>query len=39
MVQPWTINDAETMQRMIDLNVNGIITDYPSMLLEMLGRS
>jgi glycerophosphoryl diester phosphodiesterase len=37
-VQPWTINDAETMQRMLDLNVNGIITDYPTLLLELRDR-
>ncbi|MDL1900249.1 glycerophosphodiester phosphodiesterase [Anaerolineae bacterium CFX9] len=37
-VQPWTINDAETMQRMIDIRVDGLITDYPSLLLELLDR-
>lgn len=38
-VQPWTINSEEDMRRMIDLKVNGIITDYPSRLLELLGRA
>lgn len=38
-VQPWTINDAETMQRMISNGVDGMITDYPSQLLELLGRA
>ncbi|GAB4544329.1 MAG: hypothetical protein OHK0023_00950 [Anaerolineae bacterium] len=37
MVQPWTINSEEAMRRMIALNVNGIITDYPARLLELLG--
>jgi glycerophosphoryl diester phosphodiesterase len=37
-VHPWTINDTESMQRMIDAGVNGIITDYPDLLLELLGR-
>lgn len=38
MVQPWTINSAEQMQTMIDADVNGMITDYPSQLLTLLGR-
>lgn len=37
-VHPWTINDVETMQRMIDLGVQGIITDYPAQLMTLLGR-
>ena len=38
-VQTWTINDVETMHRMIDLGVDGIITDEPTLLLDLLGRS
>lgn len=38
MIQPWTINSTEQMQTMIGLGVNGIITDYPSRLIEQLGR-
>jgi glycerophosphoryl diester phosphodiesterase len=37
-VHVWTVNDAEDMQRMIDLGVDGIITDRPDILLELLGR-
>jgi glycerophosphoryl diester phosphodiesterase len=37
-VHAWTINMPDDMQRMIDLGVDGIITDYPSELLRMLGR-
>lgn len=37
-VHPWTLNTREDMQRMIDLGVDGIITDYPDVLLELLGR-
>jgi glycerophosphoryl diester phosphodiesterase len=37
-VHPWTINDPEQIQRMIDLGVNGIITDYPDRVLQLLGR-
>lgn len=27
---PWTVNDAETMQGLKELGVDGIITDYPN---------
>jgi glycerophosphoryl diester phosphodiesterase len=37
-VHAWTINEAEDMQRLIDLGVDGIITDYPDRLLTLLGR-
>ncbi len=39
MVQPWTINNSGQMQTMIDLGVNGIMTDYPSRLLEQMERN
>ena len=38
-VHAWTVNDAEEMGRMRDLAVDGIITDYPSLLLDILGRT
>jgi glycerophosphoryl diester phosphodiesterase len=37
-VHAWTINDEADMRRLIDLGVDGIITDYPDRLLEVLGR-
>jgi glycerophosphoryl diester phosphodiesterase len=37
-VHAWTINEEDDMQRMISLGVDGIITDYPDRLLELLGR-
>lgn len=37
-VHAWTINEADDLQRMIDLGVDGIITDRPDLLLELLGR-
>lgn len=35
-VHPWTINEVEDMQRMIDLGVDGIMTDYPDRLIDLL---
>jgi glycerophosphoryl diester phosphodiesterase len=37
-VEPWTINDAETMQKLITWGVDGIITDRPDIMLKVLGR-
>jgi glycerophosphoryl diester phosphodiesterase len=37
-VHVWTINDPADMQRFIDLGVDGLITDRPDLLLELLGR-
>ena len=36
IVHAWTVNEPEEMARMIELGVDGIITDYPSTLLKML---
>ncbi len=38
VVHAWTINDAEDMRRLLDLGVDGIITDYPDRLMQVLGR-
>ena len=35
-VIPWTVNEPADMQRMIDWGVDGIITDYPDRLLEVV---
>lgn len=35
-VIPWTVNQPEDMQLMIDFGVNGIITDYPDRLVKLL---
>lgn len=32
-VVPWTVNAEEDMQMLIDLGVDGLITDYPKVLL------
>jgi glycerophosphoryl diester phosphodiesterase len=37
-VHAWTINDEAAMRRMLDLGVDGIITDYPDRLIELLKR-
>ena len=38
-IMVWTINDEKTMQELIDLGVDGIITDRPSLLKALLSRS
>ena len=36
IVVPWTINDKETMREQIAAGVDGIITDYPTRLREVM---
>ena len=38
-VHIWTINKEEDMRRFLDLGVDGIMTDRPDLLLDILGRS
>ncbi len=38
-VHVWTINDADEMRRLLEMNVDGIMTDYPDRLLNLLGRA
>jgi glycerophosphoryl diester phosphodiesterase len=37
-VHVWTVNELDEMRQVLDLGVDGIITDYPDRLLELLGR-
>ena len=32
----WTVNDKETMRKLINMNVDGIITDRPDIMRELL---
>jgi glycerophosphoryl diester phosphodiesterase len=34
----WTVNEVNQMKRFVDLGVDGIDTDYPDQLLNVLGR-
>ncbi|MFI7274555.1 glycerophosphodiester phosphodiesterase [Streptomyces sp. NPDC049879] len=36
LVIPWTVDDPATMEKLIDDGVDGIITDYPDRLREVL---
>lgn len=35
-VIPWTVNETDDMRRMLELGVDGIITDYPNRLIDLL---
>tara|TARA_B100000287_G_scaffold368907_1_gene365456 strand:+ start:916 stop:1671 length:756 start_codon:yes stop_codon:yes gene_type:complete len=37
-IHVWTINDADTMETLINMGVDGIITDKPSVLKELLRK-
>ena len=38
-VHVWTINDPADMQLLVELGVDGIMTDYPDQLLNLLSRA
>ena len=37
-IHVWTINTAEEMAELLDLGVDGIITDFPGRLCELIGQ-
>ncbi|MFD1379502.1 glycerophosphodiester phosphodiesterase family protein [Fodinicurvata halophila] len=37
-VHVWTIDEEDEMERLLDLGVDGIMTDRPSLLKEVLVR-
>lgn len=37
-VHAWTVNETEQMRRLLEMGVDGIMTDYPDRLLRLLGR-
>ena len=37
-VEPWTIDDPDEMRQYIEWGVDGIMTDRPDLMLEVLGR-
>jgi glycerophosphoryl diester phosphodiesterase len=37
-VEPWTVNDPTLMKQYIEWGVDGIITDRPDLMIEVLGR-
>ncbi len=37
-VIPWTVNEVKDIQRMIEMQVDGIISDYPDRVIKELGN-
>ncbi len=38
-VHAWTINDQDDQQRLLQMGLDGIVTDRPDLLMELLDRS
>jgi len=38
LVIPWTVNNEKVMRKLVDLGVDGLITDYPDMGIKVLAE-
>jgi glycerophosphoryl diester phosphodiesterase len=38
-VYPWTVNDPQTMKQLFSVGVDGLITDYPDIAADVLGKN
>lgn len=38
-VQVWTVNDADTMRRLVEYGVDGLVTDYPDRALDVVAAA
>ena len=39
LVVPWTVNSESDMERLIACGVDGLISDYPNVLVRVAGQS
>ena len=35
-IYPWTVNEEKDMRKMLSMDINGLITDYPDKALELM---